>query len=526
MSATNLSPALVGARSSLFGSPGLAPTARRQASGRNSDDSPAVALLASTAARRGQLAKAGRLLCDSLASNPENRDMRLALAWILYQRDQPIEALALLDEILAGRPDDFDAMARKAFILGQLGRLEEALGLYETLLAREPTHPGLLVSLGRTRLALGQPQAAIRGYRDALDADEGFGEAWAALANLKTISLSSEDVGRMSRLLGSADLNPKTRIELHFALGKAFEDAGSHEQSFAHYSHGNELQSSGAFRLGDAVSRHVRQSVRFLSSEKVERRNAGCASAAPIFIVGMPRSGSTLIEQILASHPQVEGTAELPCVSAMAGTLGERLGRGRLDYADLLPGLSAGALRELGERYTEHASAYRQTDRPFFLDKMPSNWMHLGLIRMMLPNARIVDVRRNPLDCCFSNFAQYFPKGHEFGHRLDGVAAYYRDYERFMAHFDAVAPGAVTRVIYEELVDRPEATIRQLLASLGLTFDPACLRFFASDRPVQTPSAQQVRQPINRRGIDRWRPYEQWLGPLIDALGTGCPISA
>ena len=522
MAAPYPSPALAKATRSLFGKlSGEAVARRRRRPQRQSDDSPAVTLLASAAARRGQLARAGRLLCDSLASNPHNRDMRLALAWILFQRDQPAEALALLDEILADRPGDFEAAARKAFILGQLGRLEAALRVYEDLLASEPGHPALLVSRGRIMLALGHQAEAIADYRHALDIDESFGEAWSALANVKTVAFSSDDIGRMSRLVAQAELGDKARIELHFALGKAHEDSGSYEQSFAHYHLGNELQSVDAFPIREAVGRHVRQSMRFLTAEMFDRRHgAGRASAAPIFIVGMPRSGSTLVEQILASHPDVEGTAELPAVSAIAGSLGECLGRGPLDYADLLPGFSADALDELGQRYIDHAAAYRQTNRAFFIDKMPSNWMHLGLIRLILPDALIVDVRRNPLDCCFSNFAQHFPRGHEFTHKLEDVAGQYRDYRRFMDHFDAVAPGATARVIYEELVDRPEAVIRRLLADLGLSFDLACLRFFASERPVQTPSAQQVRQPINRRGMDRWRPYEAWLGPLVKALSA------
>lgn len=487
-----------------------------------SHDGPAVMLLASAAARRGQLTKAARLLCNALSANPRDREAAMALAMVLVQRDRPIEALALLDEMLANNPRDLNAAGRKAFTLGQLGRFDEACRLYDALLAVVPGHAGLLVARGRTHLALGRKADAIAEYRAAIELEPGFGEAWIALSNVKTVAFQDEDVRRMEVLLTRADLADKSRVELHFALAKALEDAGSYDQSFHHYRRGNQLQSIGAFALRTAIRGHVRQSMACLDRELFRRlEDCGSQSKAPIFIVGMPRSGTTLVEQILASHPSVEGAGELPAMSAIASSIGEGIGRSAFEYAELLQGMAPARLRALGDRYIEQAAPYRRTDRAFFIDKMPSNWMHLGLIRLILPNARIVDVRRDALDCCFSNFAQYFPRGHEFSHSLEGVAAQYRDYEAFMDHFPAAAPGAVVRLNYDELVDQPDASIRKLLSDLDLPFDEACLRFFANGRPVQTPSAQQVRQPINRRGIGRWRPYARWLTPLIAALGDG-----
>lgn len=486
----------------------------------HSSDWPAVSLLASSAAQRGQLTKAGRLLWDSLVGQPHNRQIRMALIWVMIHRDRPIEALALLDEILAEAPDDFEAIQHKAFVLVRLGRLDEALGLYSELLVAYSDRPGLLVARGQTLLSLGRQSEAVDDYRRAIQMDLGCGEAWWALANVKTVPLSSDDIATMRAILSKAGLTSKSRINLEFALGKAFEDAGIFDRSFEHYRTGNELQSIHAYRNRDAMRRHVDQSIALLDKQ-VLARSGSEGSDAPVFIVGMPRSGSTLVEQILASHPQVEGTAELPTVPALARLIGEGMGRSDLEYADLLLGYSEDALRELGKRYVEQATAYRTTQRPFFVDKMPMNWVHVGLIRLILPKARIVDVRREPLDCCFSNYAQNYARGHEFTHTLEDLAAQYRDYLRLMSHYDLVAPGTVTRVVYEELVERPDQAIRNLLDSLQLPFAESCLHFFENDRPVQTPSAQQVRQPMNLRGIDRWRPYEPWLGPLKAALAQG-----
>jgi tetratricopeptide (TPR) repeat protein len=480
-------------------------------------DATAVRLLASSAARRGQLTKAGRLLWNLLAANPRDRKLQLALASVMIHGGQPMQALALLEQSLAERPDDAQIFERRAFILAQLGHAEDALELYSKLVSAHPDVPALLLARGQVLITLGNEQAAVDDYRRAIGCDPSYGDAWWALANIKTRTLSSDDIRRMTSLLARGDVSRTSRINLEFALGKAFEDAGVPDHSFEHYARGNDLQSRGAFNIRDATRNHVNQVIGSFCAADLATRT-GHSSEAPIFIVGMPRSGTTLVEQILASHPDVEGTSELPNISAIARSLGEGIGRTEFDYSDLLAGYSSDALCTLGERYLVQSTAYRRTDRPFFVDKMPSNWMHVALIRLILPNARIIDVRRDPLDCCFSNYAQYYPRGHEFTNSLEGLGAHYRDYERLMAHFDAVAPGKVIRIGYEQLVERPEETIRGLLARLDLPFAPSCLRFFENGRAVRTPSAQQVRQPINRRGIGRWRPYEPWLGPLIDAL--------
>lgn len=509
---SGLSPALSATHLALFGKAAGDATA-----GVPMHDAPAVWLLASSAARRGNLTRAGRLLLDLVASDPSGRDMRLLLVSLLLMRDQPLEALGLLEEYIEANPGDTQVAERKAFVLLQLGRLPEALELYSCLIAEFPTNPTLRIARGHVKLASGDEHGAIADYRYVIQIDAGFGEAWWALANTKTIRFSPVEIRRMRTQLEQSSLDRRSQINLAFALGKAFEDERQPRLSFEHYRRGNELQALDGFDARAATEKHVTEAIKGFDHIYFEQRR-GLPSEAPIFVVGMPRSGTTLIEQILASHPDIEGTFELPTVSAIARSVGEALGGSEFDYSTMLTGYSNQALRALARIYLRKSAAYRRTDRPFFIDKMPSNWMHVGLIRAILPVARIIDVRRDPLDCCFSNYAQNFPRGHEFTHSLTDLGLHYRNYERLMAHFDAVTPGAVTRIRYEDLVEKPDQSIRALLARLGLPFSETCLRFFENNRPVRTPSAQQVRQPINRRGIGRWRQYEPWLGPLIEAL--------
>lgn len=510
-----LSPALAASGRSLFGSVEQVGLLR---GGRAAEfQAPTVRLLASSAARKGQLTRAGRLLWDLAVSNPRDREMRITLASVMIMRDQPIEALNLLDEMLAERPDDSRAAERKAFILMQLGRVDEAFEIYSRLVAAHPDLPPLLVARGNVLLAMGKQQAAAADYRKALSRDPNYGEAWWALANIKTVAFAGNEIRAMRTLLATGDLGSTARINLQFALGKALEDAGDPERSFEHYRRGNEMQSVGAFKAAEAAQRHVDQVINSLDADNLSRR-ADAENKGPIFIIGMPRSGTTLLEQILASHPDVEGTAELPTISAIAHSLGEGIGRTEFSYSGLLKGYSDDALLALGDRYLQKSAAYRRTGKPFFIDKMPSNWMHVGLIKLILPRARIIDIRRDPLDCCFSNYAQHYPRGHEFTHRLEDLGIQYRNYERLIGHFDTIAPGAVIPLHYERLVDDPEAVVRELLERLGLPFAESCLRFFENDRAVRTPSAQQVRQPMNRKGIGRAQPYLPWLGPLVEAL--------
>jgi len=366
----------------------------------------------------------------------------------------------------------------------------------------------------------GQTRQSITAYRRAIELEPTLGEAYWSLANLKTYRFSAADTGAMRRALAREDLAAEDRLHFEFALGKALEDEAAYEESFAHYEAGSAIRRAlSPYDAGETTGFLRRSKALYTREFFAARAGSGTAAPDPIFVVGMPRSGSTLLEQILASHPLVEGTMELPDIAAMVRELvSPRTHEDWPRYPQVLEPLSA-ELRELGERYLAQTRVQRKTDAPYFIDKMPNNFMHVGFIHLILPNARIIDARRHPLACCLSNFKQHFARGQSFSYSLDDVGRYYRDYVELMAHFDAVLPGRVHRVIYERLVDDPEAVVRQVLDYCGLPFDARCLRFYENERAVRTASSEQVRRPIYREGIDHWKHFEPWLGPLTAALG-------
>jgi hypothetical protein len=304
-------------------------------------------------------------------------------------------------------------------------------------------------------------------------------------------------------------------------MGKALEDAGHYSESFTHYFQANELRRSGIEYDADESSSFVDRSKALFTAEFFDSRpDYGAPSADPIFIVGMPRAGSTLVEQILASHSRVEGTMELPDIITMAAKLGGiRNKSGERRYPGVLASLTREACRELGEQYIEQTRIQRKTAKPFFIDKMPNNFLHIGLIRLALPNAKIIDARRHPMACCFSGFKQQFAEGHRYSYSLAEIGRFYRDYVEYMEHFDRVLPGKIYRLIYERMIEDTETEVRRLLEHCGLPFESACLRFHENTRPVRTASSQQVRKPIFREGVDHWRHYGPWLEPLERALG-------
>jgi hypothetical protein len=325
----------------------------------------------------------------------------------------------------------------------------------------------------------------------------------------------------MRQQVTRADLSENDRVHLRFALGKALEDAADYAESFRQYAEGNRLRRVTSAYKADDITAMVQRSRATFTREFFEaRRDWGAAAPDPIFVIGLPRSGSTLVEQILASHPSVEGTMELLNVVALAWSLSVRHKDAPVkSYPELLAQLGADEFRELGERYIEQTRVYRRTGAPFFIDKLPNNWEHTGLIHLMLPNAKIVDVRRDAMGCCFSCYKQHFASGQEFAYDLRDIGRYYRDYVEMMAHFDAVLPGRVHRVDYRALVENTETEVRRLLEYCALPFEDSCLHFYENRRVVRTPSSEQVRTPIYRDALDQWRHYEPWLGPLRETLG-------
>lgn len=384
-----------------------------------------------------------------------------------------------------------------------------AAAQWRALLSDHPARPDLWIRLGHALRGMGAMDDCIAAYRRAIALDPASGGAYWSLADLKTFRFDAAEMEHMEAQLARTGLAAEERVRLHFALGKAYADRALHETSFAHYAKGNALHRVRLKHDPDILSAYVARCKRLFTAE-LFRGRGGCDSAAPIFVVGMARSGSTLVEQILASHSQVEGTRELSDLAALARLPG---------YPESLAGLDASALTEMGQRYLARTEPHRKLGRPRFVDKMGANFVHVGLIRLILPNAAIVDVRRHPLACGLSNFMQLFPSGQNDAYRLSDIGRLYRDYVELMAHFDRVLPGAVHRVFYETLVSEPEREIRRLLDRLDLPFEPACLDFHRNVRAVTTASAAQVRRPLYRDALEQWRPYEPWLGPLKTALG-------
>lgn len=473
-------------------------------------DVTAIRMLAELAGRIGRYKDAETLLRRALELAPDWEAARANLATCLYRQNRPAEAIGELTRLLTEDPDNIAHANLKAAALGRVGGFDEAIALYEQVLEDAPVQPKVWMSYGHMLKTVGRQADGVAAYRRALAITPSLGEVWWSLANLKTVWFTADDLAAMETALAREDLSDEDRFHLDFALGKAREDAGDCEASFAHYAAGNALRRTKIVYDADETESFVDRSIALFTPEFLAARaGQGCAAPDPIFILGMPRAGSTLIEQILSSHSQVEGTSELPDIPALA----------RVDhYPENLASLPAAKLRELGETYLERAAIQRRTDKPFFIDKLPNNWAHTGFIRLILPNARIIDARRHPLACCFSNFKQHFARGQAFSYDLTDMGRYYRDYTRLMAHFDAVQPGAVRLVMYEQLVNDLDGQVRALLAALDLPFEDSCLRFHKTDRAVRTASSEQVRRPIFREGIEGWRGFEPWLGPLKAAL--------
>ncbi|HEX7944911.1 MAG TPA: sulfotransferase, partial [Phenylobacterium sp.] len=489
------------------------------------DDPPATRLLAEIHWRRGEMTEALELVERAVALAPGFDLARDFLVRLLMQTNRLTEALAQA-EALSRSPIDSPAHdLLKASVLVRLGHQAQAGEIYERLLARHPDQPQVWQNLGHVLKTLGRQPDAVQAYREAVTRQPAMGEAWWSLANLKTVRLGAEDIAAMQAALRSLEPVAATRQEdvfhLHFSLGKALEDARDYAASFRHYDLGNRLRRTMVLHDSDAFSAEVAAAALTFSRDFIAGMGpGGCPAPDPIFVVGLPRSGSTLVEQILASHSQVEGTMELPEMMMIAGRLQSRVDQGEFpDFGAMAASLSPADRLRLGEEYMERTQVHRRSGEPLFIDKMPNNWQHVGLIKLILPNAKIVDARRHPLACCFSGWKQHFARGQAFSYDLADIGRYYRDYVSLMAAYDEAAPGAAHRVVYERLVENTEGEVRRLLAALGLPFEPACLEFYNNARAVRTASSEQVRQPIFTDAVEHWKNYQPWLAPLVDALG-------
>jgi tetratricopeptide (TPR) repeat protein len=494
-------------------------------------DVAAIRMLAEVAGRLGRYGQAERLLTRCLELAPGFVPARHNYALVLHRQNRLDEARAQVERLRRTDPANPAYQNLHAAILVRLGEYAEARSLYEDILRRYPGFARVWLSYGHVLKTAGDQAGGIDAYRESLRLLPTLGESWWSLANLKTVRFTAADLAAMAAQLENEKLGDEDRWHFHFALGKGLEDEGRWEESFRHYDAGNALRRRQLRYDPAEMTGHVRRCRALFTREFFAARAGwGTPEADPIFIVGLPRAGSTLLEQILASHSAVEGTMELPDIIGLAQELGGRKARSdRSRYPEILGELDASGCAELGRRYLAQTRIQRKTSRPVFIDKMPNNFAHIALIHLALPNAKIVDARRHPLACGFSVFKQHFARGQNFAYSLGDIGRYYRDYVHLMAHYDAALPGRVHRVIHERLVEEPEAEIRSLLQYCNLPFEDACLRFHENDRAVRTASSEQVRRPLNREGIDRWREFEPWLGPLREALGpaleewTGLP---
>jgi tetratricopeptide (TPR) repeat protein len=486
---------------------------------RNPKDIEAMRLLAAIGVKLGVLDDAEFLLESAVSFEPENIQLRLEYIDVLRRRQNFSSAREQAEALHARDPNNPLFQSHLAIESMQTGDFLRAFTLFDAVLAKLPGDPATLTSKGHALKTNGQQDEAIEAYRAAFTARPSHGDAWYALANLKTYRFSEDEVAAMREQAGQADLATMDRVHIAFALGKALEDRGEHEQSFRHYEEGNVLKRQQTRYDAAKMTAELERQTEYCTEELFEH-HAGSGHDAPdlIFILGLPRAGSTLLEQILASHSQIDGTLELPNILALAHRLRGRKA-GASAYPQVLHDLTDKQLAQFGRDYIENTSIHRQ-GAPFFIDKMPNNFRHIGLISLILPHAKIIDARRAPMDCCFSGFKQLFAEGQEFTYGLHEIGTYYADYISLMDHWDRVLPGKVLRVQHEDLLDDLEGQLARMLDFLGLPFEEACLEFHLTERAVRTASSEQVRRPINREGVGSWKPYEPWLGPLREALGS------
>jgi predicted Zn-dependent protease len=484
-------------------------------------DVAAIRMFAEVAGRLGRYRDAENLLTRCLELAPDFNAARYNYAMALYRQNKNVAALQQIDLLTASEPRNSGYRNLKAVVLANIGDYQESLEIYADVLAKHPDQSRIWMSYGHALATAGRQKDSIAAYRRCIALAPTMGEAYYSLANLKTFRFDEAEVQAMRAHLAGTGINSEERAHFHFATAKALEDAGAYAESFEDYAAGNKLKLAWVGYDPAATTASVRRAKQLFNKEFfTSREGFGSPDRAPIFIVGLPRAGSTLLEQILASHSSVEGTMELPDIMAMAAKLGGPRERGQESlYPEVLARLGGEECRAFGDSYIEQTRVQRKTGKPFFIDKMPNNFLHIGLIRLILPHAKIIDARRHPMACCFSGFKQNFAQGQRYSYSLEHIGRYYRDYVELMAHFDQVLPGRIHRVIYENMIADTEGEVRRLLEYCGLPFEPATLSFYDNDRAVRTASSQQVRQPIFREGVDHWRNYEPWLEPLRAALG-------
>jgi tetratricopeptide (TPR) repeat protein len=478
------------------------------------DEPRGLALLGEIAMETGALVQAEQFLRRAMALGNESPVVELNLASAILRQDRLTEALEMFTR-LEPQVDDPQVTSTIAMILDKLGRTGEALEAHERLVAKDPDEVRYWILYGHSLRFAGRTDEAIAAYRRVVESDPERGEAWWSLADIKSKVLTDADVETMESALAVA-VDMLNIVPLHMALGRGWHDRGEHSKAFDHYREGNRLRAETIRYDPNELTQEVDQFLRMAPAAPVQPSTG----PTPIFLVSLPRSGSTLLEQILSRHPKIEATGELPHIRAiMRGAMELRMRHAPVTVPQFIRSLRPDEKQALGADYLRRSAQHRRTDAPYFIDKMPANWSDILFINAILPQARFIEIRRDPMDCCFSNYTHHFGSAHAASFDLVHQARSCVDYTRLMDHVRSVAPSLMCSVRYEELVEQPEPVLLRVLDYLGLEWDPALLSFYESDRTVRTPSAEQVRRPLNRSGIGAWKPYAQWLGPLRDALG-------
>jgi len=481
----------------------------------------AMSLLSDIADRLGYFDDAEFLLESAVKLSPSDGELRMKYAMILRKKQKFAKTMEQVNILCEKFPENLSYQAQKASEIMQNGDHKGAIDLFDDILKKNPYNFSILTSKGHAQKTLGESDRAINSYQTAYQVKQDHGEAFFSLANLKTYEFSKNELNIMREQLQRVDLTMRDKAYFHFALAQGCEAVGEYDEAFFHLDSGNKIKNKQSKYSIERMDKELQAQIDVCDELFFEKHGqGGHETKDPIFILGLPRAGSTLIEQILASHSMIDGTLELPNILSMAQSLrGDDIYGKEGNYPKSMENLSLEKRIAMGEKFISDTSMHRN-EAPRFTDKMPNNFRHIGLIHLIMPNAKIIDARRYPLDCCFSMFKQLFAQGQEFTYGLTEAGSYYKSYIKLMNHWDQVLPNKILRVNNEDIIDDLEGQVVKMLNFLELPFEESCITFYETDRSVRTASSEQVRKPINKAGMDRWKPYAKYLGPLLDGLGT------